>query len=325
MSCPNRIPQDPKYCLHYIQPGLCSLGKLESLDKLLCIDWWPESTSYSGMSEFSHCRRSYYWEYVEKYESVDEPIPVKKGKIGHEILRYIHNKENNPELGFIRFIIDEHHEDKINKDLLALQGIMEGYLEDEKFSSMKGQPEYEWRYEEPNMPKLHGFIDLIQYSDDAGPRIGYEFKFTGNPKAFMEKQQVELQLGCYFLGVPSLQRMVLRIIQFPELRLGKNEEIKDFKDRTKEDFKKRPRHYINDVQYWRNEFDLEAIKEEAKRIVKDIRLYQKEGIKGYFKNVLACYWPSQCSYLPLCLNNFNVDQIPENLYRKKVKYVVSKT
>ena len=133
----------------------------------------------------------------------------------------------------------------------------------------------------------------------ANPRIAWEFKFSSHPERLI-RHSLSLQLGTYFLGCPTLQRITVRGIRFPELRQHKNETLEDYIDRLYKDIKARPAHYIMDTTYWRTEFDLKETQAEVRRIYQDIKTYAKEGREGYYKNLMGCYAPVPCAYLPLC-------------------------
>ena len=96
--CPHyKTPDDgSKRCVHYIKNGSCS-----RLDVFMCAKWLaangqlpepktytPAHLSYSQISLYSSCPRSYFWRYVER-RGMDERKPAPQltfGKILHKVL-----------------------------------------------------------------------------------------------------------------------------------------------------------------------------------------------------------------------------------------------
>jgi hypothetical protein len=88
------------------------------------------------------------------------------------------------------------------------------------------------------------------------------------------------------------------------LRPGKDEPLSAYRERVEDDFKKRPKFYINDKSYYRNEFDLDSVKARAKKIAEDIRRYldHVDAINEFFQTIgpSTCFMPGPCWYEPIC-------------------------
>lgn len=153
------------------------------------------------------------------------------------------------------------------------------------------------------------------------PYIAWEFKFTSDLDN-LTTHGLGLQLGVYFLGNPSLERITVRVLKFPDLQQRKNETQQDYIQRTYEQIKKHPNAYIKDMVFWRSEINLEEIKEEVRRIQQDIRQYEKEGQLACYKDRLSCSAPFECDYLPLCslgVKDWKDSPVTEALYKERSK------
>ena len=121
--------------------------------------------SYSAMQSHAHCHRKYWWEYIIRIVSIDTPIAMLKGTIGHEIVQYIHTAQQ-PELAGINNIVDG------SQDLLsstprptleALKALGWAYLELDQYSSFHGRAEH--HFETKGEPVVHGYLDFVQYEE----------------------------------------------------------------------------------------------------------------------------------------------------------------
>jgi len=275
--------------------------------------------SYSTIRD-SFCKRKLYWSYIAGIQLMIKPLPMKLGEIAGEILNYLHNekmKDRFP-VKLEPSITDSSKDSDGNLpfQIMSMLGLFKGYKEKE-FDSVKGitQSRFEWR--EEGYPHIIGYMDLKTYD-----RIGYEFKYSSKPDAYKEKFIVQDQVATYFLGNPSLERITVRAIQVPQLRLAKNESLEDYQDRVYKDFLARPLHYINDTSFWRNEFNYDEIREKYKMIANEIQRFIELGGMKYFyqsNGPNTCFGEttgtamSNCQYLPICESGVVSDQ----LYKKR--------
>lgn len=104
--------------------------------------------------------------------------------------------------------------------------------------------------------------------------------------------------------VGVFERITLRAIRAPQLRLGKEETLASYHERVSIDVKRRPKYYVIDTNYYRNEFDLDAVKIRAKRVAEDIRRYLEwcDSKESFFQTIgpSTCFMSSPCPYISIC-------------------------
>lgn len=188
-------------------------------------------------------------------------------------------------------------------------GLFHGYIEKE-YHTMKGETQSEFTWKEVDHPMIHGFMDLKLYED----HVGYEFKYSGRPEIY-SWFQIKDQLGVYFLGNQDLERITLRVLRSPDLRRKKEESLGDYSARIHQDFLNRPRHYVLDTSYWRNEFPLDEIKEKYRIIAREIVSLLDNPIKDRFYQNNSPWSCTDCEYLGIC----QTDVISETLYKRREK------
>jgi hypothetical protein len=117
---------------------------------------------------------------------------------------------------------------------------------------------------------------------------------------------------------PDLQRITLRAIRVPELRQGRRETLRDYKDRVYHDFKSRPLYYVKDTSFWRNEFNYLEYKEKIKQVRDDIRRYIEFGGKEAFyqsNGPSTCFGDttgkatSTCPFLEICESGLDGERL----------------
>jgi hypothetical protein len=241
---------------------------------------------------------------------------MKLGEITGKILDNLHNiiipqkilpdlSELEDELGIYPVQID------------AILGLIQGY-EEKEFNTLKGKTQSHFRWREDGCPQVTGYLDLEVYDE----KIAYEFKYTSKPDAYSNKFVIQDQLATYFLGKPNLERITLRAIRVPELRLAKNESHKDYRERVRQDFISRPLFYIHDYNYWRNEFNYNELREKYRMISQEIlSLIDKGGQKYFYQSngPNTCFGETtgtavgNCEYLNICESGVVSDQ----LYKKR--------
>ncbi len=291
-------------CDKYLKGGYCTLPF-----QFRCIEYIRKNEvkmSYSSMLDASACKRKYYYSAILGIELVKPPIRMQMGRIASDLLDVIHNQGSSYvqiDRYFDQFAIGD---DELNNELAAARGLFKAYIK-LPASEMRGKTQCHWEWSEDGYPKLHGYLDVLEIET-----IGWEFKYTARPINFT-KFTISDQLSTYFLGNPELQRMTLRTIQVPMLRRSKEEDIEDFAERITKDVLSRPRHYVNDSNYWRNEFNLDEVKDKSKWLVAEIKEYADHGIYRFYQNRQACFFPSQCQFYQICDSGV----ISEQLYRKR--------
>jgi len=272
--------------------------------------------SYSSMSDGARCWRAFYYSYISGLQLIEPSWPIKQGKYADECLGLLHNKDKNNVIIFNVFKNERNEEGELPAQYEAMFALFEAYIKLDKHL-LKGIPQYEFKWQEEDYPRIHGYIDLMQYDDSEGGRIAWEFKYTGRPDAY-DHFSLQEQLSTYFIGVPFLQRITVRCIQVPQLRMGKNESNQDFHQRVYNDVLARPKHYFMDTSYWRSEFDLEQTKFRAKMVAQHAQELVRMGdVKYFIQNIgPSCVMPQPCFYLPICESH---GVISDTLYKTREK------
>jgi hypothetical protein len=312
--CDGFLKGEGKPCAHSIgeKNDFCELP-----EAFRCTEWirrYEPTLSYSTIRD-SYCKRKLYLSYICGYQLIVKPLPMRLGEIAGDFLNYYHDKdEKYPFPNLSKF---EDEEGVLPVQLEAMTGLFRGYTTKE-FDSMKGavQPYFQWM--EEGYPQIHGYMDLVIYDE----KIGYEFKYSKRPEAYSTKFIVQDQIATYFLGFPHLERITLRAIQVPDLRLGKNETHEIYKERVYQDFMSRPLHYINDTNFWRSEFNKDELREKYKMIAQEILRFIELGRMKYFyqsNGPNTCFGETtgmavnNCEYLDICTSGV----VSEQLYKKR--------
>lgn len=270
--------------------------------------------SYSTIRD-SFCKRKLWLSYVAGYQLKIKPLPMRLGILASDFLNYYHDREEKS--SFPSLSQFENEEGVLPSQIAAMVGLFRGYTA-KKFDTMKGtvQPYFKWR--EDGYPIIHGYGDLAIYEG----KIGYEFKYTKRPDAYSTKFIVQDQIATQFLGMPSIERITLRAIHVPDLRLAKNESIEEYTQRVMQDFISRPLHYIHDISFWRSEFNYDELREKYKMISQEILRYiEMGGMKYFFQSngPNTCFGDTtgmavnNCEYLDVCTSGV----VSEQIYKKR--------
>ena len=330
IQCPDYVGTG-KACLHLIKgkdKGLCTLS-----DRLVCEEWERRhqkvvttdfAMSYSRGRSWSKCRKLYHFEYrlglqvKPEYQS----IPLRLGSLASKYLGYIHSESKAGVIPSesLREALQGVEEDRAIP-FLALDVLMEEY-QGMEVSKIAGETEKEGFWEEEGYPRVHGFLDLAEHgSTEDVPIWGWEFKYSGRV-ANWSKFVMTPQLSTYFLCFPAMPRVTVRVFRNPDLRKGSKESVEEFLARLRADIKRRPKYYVEDMVYWREEFDLVTWKHNLKAMHRDILKAEGEGEDSFYCNQTACFSPWQCDYYPICSTD---GLIPENMYERRVRVHESKS
>ena len=297
-------------CIRYLKGGFCTLPMIFRCTEFIRNN--EPTLSYSSMKDFV-CPRKFYHSYIQGLEPVDKALPLLMGSVADSLLQMIHGENSTVDLPsfFSQFKNPVDEDEDFKPWLYAMWGLFQGYIS-KHYGDTKGSVQVPFEWFHPGYPRIRGFADLVSSYED---HIAYEFKYTGRPDSYT-KFSISQQLGTYFLGIPQLQRITLRAIQVPQLKQSSKESGEQYRDRVYLDFCGRPGYYIHDSHYWRTEFDLEAIKERARRITRTIHSFCNEGIAGFYQNIgpETCFAANgRCNYLSICESGV----ISETIYRKR--------
>jgi len=264
--------------------------------------------SHSGVQDWV-CKRRFWWAYVVGLELIEPPLPMLQGRIASNILDQIHTTGTYKKSIFEQF----RKEDELPIWALKMEGLFDSYIP--IYGEMRGKTQARFQWFEDGYPQVKGFLDLVIYDD----HISYEYKYTARPESYT-KFVIQDQFSTYFLGRPDLQRITLRLIRVPELRLGKREPTKEYIERVREDFTRRPGYYIKDENFWRTEFDLNATKEKMRRVANEISQFcgERNKMLAFYQanSPGTCYLPQPCKFLTICTSN---DTVSENVYKRRNK------
>lgn len=311
-------------CIHLIKAkdnGLCTLpGHFE------CPEWKkryrpkvnsPFAMSYSRGRSWAKCSKLYHYEYRDRLQLKPEhqSVALRLGSLASKCLGYIHSKDQTGLKNIAENVQDalQWVEEDKTVPFLALETLMELYSGMD-IANIKGEVEKEGVFTEDGYPPIHGFLDLAEHgSTEDDPIWGWEFKYSGRLSNW-SKFILTPQLSTYFLCFPTMPRITVRVFRNPDLRKGAKEEVGEFLARLKTDIQRRPKYYIEDMVFWREEFDLEGWKQVFRAIHRDILKAEEEGEYSFYQNQTACFSPYQCNYYPICSTD---GLIPEDMYERK--------
>jgi len=305
-------------CSHYINGGYCTLA-----NHFRCLEYvihHEPPLSYSAIDTYTSCHRKFYWNWLVGLEPVEKSWAVQLGSHAATILGWLHNSTiespkavemyNDYIESLIKETTDPESEDRQygHVDIWKMKAMFDAYVKLD-LHTLRGITEYEFRWNEPGYPRVHGFIDLVQLVTHE-EHFGYEFKWTGNPDSY-SKFMMEDQCSAYFIGDPKINRITNRLFVTPDMRQKKTtkkqvgESILDFYQRMYDDILNlNLQRYFIDRTYWRSEFYLEAYKVKAARTASEIMRYIDEGgIAPFYQNKKNCLSPFRCDYLLVCENN----------------------
>lgn len=323
--CPWLSTSLKRPCDNYITGGFCSRS-----DMFRCLEYLARNLpelSYSAIQDYTRCKRKFLYGWIMGLEPIEKSRPLFMGSLASSILGVLHNEKIEPTdalsqyEGIIMTAIEESRnqddpDDEGDVDLWAMKGFFDAYITRERHT-IRGIPEYEFRWTEPDYPKLHGFIDLRTTFDT----IAYEFKWTTNPDAY-NRLKCQEQSSAYFIGAPDIQTITWVLLYPPSLRPKKDEYMPEYCERVKQDVMKRmTTYYVTKKSYWRTEFDLGMYKEKIRLIAGQIMsdVAKSSSAKNlewlFYQNTNGCSAPGPCEFLPACMAGV----LPLDQYKKREK------
>jgi hypothetical protein len=320
-------------CSHYILGGFCTLGNHFRCPEYIVHNEPP--LSYSAINTYSSCHRKYYWQQLVGLEKIDKSWAMQLGSHTSTILGWLHNStmEISDAVNFYNDYIeallkettDPEDEERIygHVDIWKMKAMFDAYIALGYFHQERGITEYEFRWNEIEYPRVHGFIDLVQLITPE-KHTGYEFKWTGNPDNYGKFINGD-QYAAYFIGDPKMELMVNRCFVPPDMRPRRAtkkqsaESIFDFYQRVYDDIIQMNVHkYFINRKFWVSEFDLGAYQNKAKRVAQEIMRYIDEGgIEPFYQNTSNCLNPFRCDYLQVCENDILTPWEMTDAYQKR--------
>jgi len=275
--------------------------------------------SSSAVNSFCACKQRYYLGYLKGIRVRPEMIndAMKLGNLFHG--GYANFFQANKWVNLIdkqwpeKMQIDKAKD--IHKVFALLEFIQEEgiVLDTEKFI----QCEYKFNIDELSVT---GVMDRL-YSDHFT-----EVKLTSRPEYYISPHFLASQLATYFLADKELKYCVMEVVRLPGQRQTGNFEDESpvvYKNRIKEDIRKRPAYYFQGYdkntkqfgkKFYRTEFDLDEVKDRYKHIMFEIRSAIERD--AFYKEESACLLPWQCDYLAVCESGGVSDLIYEYMNKE---------
>jgi len=177
--------------------------------------------------------------------------------------------------------------------------------------------------------RITGFYDAKYYSSFD------EVKFSAKPENYLNKFDISSQVGTYFLADDDMDYVNMKVARVPDLKIGSDESVIKFENRLFNDILSRASFYFPGLQrhtepwtygvrFYREEFDLEEIRQRYKWIVRDIRTKMNEG--GWYREERKCEeYGSKCDYYPICTSGGFISDFIYNIPNKvdDEKYMIN--
>ena len=254
---------------------LCILKKREELKKRMTI-------TYSSLSSFHFCPRSYFFAYIKKIQPKEISLPILTGLWGHYRLADIYRKEqenddhrrpSQPLSDTTSVFLDEllNQYSKLYAEEIANYQKQSEVCVEREFSIPFGQ-----NYE------LAGIYDL--YDKPSKTICDHKFK----RELTTEKIEVENQASTYFLAIPQAERFCINML-CTSLKIRKNEGIKNYRKRINDLAESKPGLFFQRVYFYRSEFDL-------KRFMKKIEYTVERILSANFR--LENNFSFHCRFCP---------------------------
>src|SRR4030067_1408697 len=186
-------------CTSYLKGGFFSRN-----DMFRCIEYirrHEPTLSFSAIKDYTQCHRKFYYAHLQGLQLIEKSKAMEMGSIAAQIIGLLHSKgAEETAVEQYRKIISDTISNTMDPDdsdsvgdlsLWAMKAMFDAYIELD-FHTLKGETEYRFLWNEPEFPRVKGFIDLY---DTFG--IGHEFKYTGIPD-YYDRFTMNDQLSSYF-------------------------------------------------------------------------------------------------------------------------------
>ena len=157
--------------------------------------------------------------------------------------------------------------------------------------------------------KIQGYIDFVHKNLP----FFMDLKCSTRVQYYSNKYWVEDQMGTYFMHDDKLKYMYMYIVKTPELRLGVNESLEDYRQRCYDDMKNRTDFYFHKVKFLKREFDIEGLKRRYVWLAGQI----KDCIQAdyWYQDKTQCIGKWKCDMIQACES----EGISLRLYEKREK------
>lgn len=166
---------------------------------------------------------------------------------------------------------------------------------------------------------------VVGYVDRVYPDYIVETKLSARPNDFLEKENIELQVGTYLLDEAQGKNWLgvsMEVTRVPMLRIKPNEAIEGYANRMYKDILKRPGFYFSAYnkkerefgkKFYKSEFALDKIRMIYRDVFVDMRVAINNNL--WLKNFRACKYPYRCEYYPI----YKSGTVSEELYQIREK------
>ena len=166
---------------------------------------------------------------------------------------------------------------------------------------------------------------VVGHVDRAYPDYIVETKLSTRPGNFLEKENIELQVGTYLLDETQGKNWLgvsMEVTRVPMLRIKPNEAIEGYANRMYKDIMKRPKHYFASFnrkekefgkKFYKSEFALDKIRMIYRNVFRDMRITIDNNL--WLKNFRTCKHPYRCEYYPI----YKSGAVSEELYQVREK------
>lgn len=286
----------------------------------------PVPLSHSSVQDYIKCPRLYYYKAIRGI--VAQPFAmsaaVKMGQLWDAAKQRMLGAKNNPNDVVEEYQIDDFSIAKVK----ALKKAYEA-LEIEVDPGYKLQAAFDQEiladgiYKDfPVKVRVKGFYDrkyANYFSED---------KLSSRPDNYLDPYFIQSQVGTYFIADPALEYCIMEVVRVPDLKSTgrfKDESAEEYTERAYSDIVSRPSYYFLGYdkakkrygkKFYRNEFDLESIKDRFRIISLLIRDCQ--AFDGWYRNDSVCN--SILPGIPCDMRNVcRLNSMGEDLYKIKDK------
>lgn len=254
--------------------------------------------SHSSRSAWTRCRQKYYFSKVVGLRTHDRMLgsPLKIGIVMDDFLksRYL----NYPFKKEFEALCERYALTDVERS--KTYALIKAYYDIGINVDQAGHPQYRftWKTGEAD---ITGVMDCF-FGDHFD-----EVKTSARPDFYLNVHNMTSQLAVYFLHNESIEYATVKVIRVPGLRYNADKEsVADYQDRLYSGIISRPSYYFPGFDklkrtwgknFYRNEFPLDAIKDDYEKMAVDIQRAAKEDS---FYQSWNCYCPGECEFISIC-------------------------
>lgn len=295
---------------------------------------------------FKLCPRKHYYSYVCGVRR-EQSAALRFGGAFHEALHLYKTTEDiDRATSFLddnyRAMIDatdsEERIESLLLELVKVKVLLQGYIirwADEPIEILESEIQFDLPIVNPQTEKASrtyrnaGKIDAVAHYD--GRLVILEHKTTGDSittdSNYWDRLALDEQISRYILAARELGYdvggVLYDVIRKPSIApklVGRGEDrrresLVEYSERLSEDIGTRPSFYFARREVVRFERELTEMRYEMWDIAKQIRQAERNNL--HYKNSQSCRFPYPCAYLPLCVNQIDVENeaLPEGFER----------